>query len=298
MTKPALSFCVYAHSVGARSLSDLRHFVIDGFTDLGYNINFSERIEPGRIALVPDYFAGDAAKRLQDAKVEYVIIATEIPGKHPTSGAFLLNGNTTLDWPLRSAGFAKVAPGAKGILCMDPRPETLEAYRQFGVPVAPLGVGYSPSLHAEMTKCNPEQDLDFAFTGVPTPYRIEIISALRKKVVFGYQPGLLPVEQRNMMLRRARCNLALKLEANWPLPSFTRIMSLLHAERATLSDIPAFPSPPAELVPQCEPVDLIRDPAGLLAAATSLDPMIALEQLKDTRPAKKIVGEAWEQVMG
>lgn len=293
-----LALCLYNHSVGARSLFDMRHFLMDGFRDLGHDIVFNEAIEPGRVQILFDYFANDMAKRLLDSKVEYVIIATEIPKQHPDSKAFLLNGKTDLDWPLRSAGFAKVAPGAKGILSMDPRPETLEAYRQFGVPVAPLGVGYSPSLHAEMTKWNPEIDLDFAFTGVPTNYRLEIIAALRKKAVLGYQPGLLPPEQRNIMLRRARCNLALKLEADWPLPSFTRIMSLLHAERATLSDTPAFALPPAELVPQCEPVDLIRDPMGLLAAATSLDPMQALEQLKDTRPAAKVVGEAWEQVMG
>jgi len=298
MTKTPLAFCLYNHSVGARSLADLRHFMMDGFRDLGHDIVFNERIEPGRLHIVTEYFAGDLARKLLESKVEFVVIATEIPGKHPDSKAFLFNGRTDMDWPLRSAGFTQVAPKARGILCMDPRPETLEAYRQFGVPVAPLGVGYSPTLHAEMTKWNPEQDLDYAFTGVATPYRAEVLHAIRKKAVVGYQPGLLPHEQRNVMLRRAKCNLALKLAADWPLPSFTRIMSLLHAERAALSDVPTFTAPPAELIPQAEMVDLIRDPMGLLAAVTAIDPMLALEQLKDTRPAKKIVGEAWEQVMG
>lgn len=293
-----LALCFYNHSIGARSLFDMRHFLMDGFRDLGHDIVFNERIEPGRVHILFDYFSGDLARKLLESKVEFVIIATEIPGKHPESGAFLLNNRSDLDWGTRSSGFTHVAPKARGILSMDPRPETLDAYRQFGVPVAPLGVGYSPSLHAEMTKWNPEQDLDFAFTGVPTPYRLEIIAALRKKAILGYQPGLLPPEQRNIMLRRSRCNLALKLEADWPLPSFTRIMSLLHAERAALADMASFASPPAELIPCASMADLIRDPMGLLAAVTAADPMIALECLKDTRPAKLIVGEAWEQVMG
>jgi hypothetical protein len=92
--------------------------------------------------------------------------------------------------------------------------------------------------------------------------------------------------------------LALKLERDWPLPSFTRIMSLLHAERPALADVSGYTCPPVELVPQIEMADLIRDPAGVLEASQCGNPSLLLEQLKDTRPAAKVVGEAWEQVCG
>ena len=38
-----LSLCFYNHSIGARSLFDMRHFLMDGFQGLGHDIVFSER---------------------------------------------------------------------------------------------------------------------------------------------------------------------------------------------------------------------------------------------------------------
>lgn len=292
MTRP-VTISLFNHGVGARSLRDMCMFLTDGLTALGYDVAISERIEAGRLNIIFEYGGADFAQRIIDSGVEYGMILTEVPTKHPETGALMLNSRSDLDWPIRASQLPKVAERAAFRWSLDPRPETLETWRQFG-PTSYLGVGYSPSLHKAMAAVQCEPDLDFAFTGVPTGYRIATLDRLRKKAVVGYQPGLLTFEQRNVMLRRARCNLALKLEADWPLPSYTRIMSLLHAERLALSDITQWCSPPADLVMQVEPEALAADPYGILAAPFPLSPTDTLKLLAETRPAHKVIAEAWE----
>lgn len=285
MTRICLSY--FNHGVGARSLADMRHFLTDGLTALGHDVDVSERIETDRLMIVTDYFAGGMGQRLLDSGAEFAVIATEIPTRHPDSGAFQFNNRTDQDWPLRAVTFSHVAPKAKAILVMDPRPETLEAYRQFGVPVSYLGVGYSETLEREMLRWDAEPDLDFAFTGVSTPYRLEVLHALSKRYATGYQPGLLSFEARNIMLRRARCNLCLKLTEDWPLPSFTRIMATLHAGRPAIADQTRDDLAPSHLVRQ-------MDIRNITWPAEVADPMQALEILKDEYPAAKVVGSALE----
>jgi hypothetical protein len=293
MTKPKLHLSLFNHGVGARSLQDMRHFLLDGLQGLGYDVTWGERLETGRLNILWEYFSEDFSRRLLDSNVEYAIIATEVPHKRPESGALLLNNRSDLDWPLRSSQLPKVLEKAQFVWSLDPRPESLAVWREYA-PTSYLGVGYSPSLHAAMKEVDIEPDLDFAFTGVPTDYRVSILNELRKKTALGYQPGLLTFEQRNIMLRRAKCNLALRLDKDWPLPSYTRIMSLLHAERLAISDVTPWCSAPADLVPQIEPEALARDPYGVLSAPFPHTPSEALQQLADTRPAVRVVAEAWE----
>lgn len=287
---------LFNHGVGSRSLRDMTMFLTDGLTALGYDVTFGERLEVGKLNIVFEYFAGDAGRKLIDSGVEFGVIVTEVPHKHPESGALNLNQRFDLDWPLRASQLPIVAEKAAFLWSLDPRPETLATWRQYG-PTSYLGVGYSPSLHKAMqaVPMRPDwPDLDFAFTGVPTKYRIDTLDRLRKRAIVGYQPGLLTFEQRNVMLRRARCNLALKLEENWPLPSYTRLMSLLHAERLALSDVTEWCSPPADMVMQVEPEALAADPYGILAAPFPMSPQDALKHVAETRPAHKVVAEAWE----
>ena len=290
---PPITISLFNHGIGSRSLRDMCLFLTDGLSALGHDVTIGERLEAGRLNIIFEYTTQDIAQRLLDSGVEFGIIVTEVPMKHPESGAMLLNGRTDLDWPIRASQLPKVAERAAFLWSLDPRPETMAVWRQFA-PTSYLGVGYSPSLHKAMQAVQCEPDLDFVFTGVPTDYRLGVLDALRKKAVVGYQPGLLTFEQRNVMLRRARCNLALKLEKDWPLPSYTRIMSLLHAERPALADTTAWCSPPAEMVVQIEPEALCADPYGVLAAPFPMSPQDALRHLADTRPAHKVVAEAWD----
>lgn len=281
-----LSF--FNHAIGSRSLVDLRLFLMDGLTAMGHDITFGERIEPDRHQIFVDYFPPDVGKKILDSGVRYSVIATEVPYKHPESGAFLFNGGRVdLDWLPRAVGFQRVAEKADFIMALDPRPETLAIYREFA-PTSYLGVGYSKSLHDEMLRWVPEVDLDFAFSGVPTEYRINLLGKLSKKYSVGWIPGLLSFEQRNGMLRRSRCNLALKLDENWTLPSFTRLMSLIHAERPALADTTTIEYAPAQLVQQHPDIANLTFPLQLF------DPKDALEALRTERPAELIVRQAWE----
>lgn len=292
MSRP-VHISVFNHGVGARSLVDMRVFLTDGLSALGYDVTFGERIESGRLNLLFEYFSSDFGRRLLDSGATFGIIATEVPMRNE-QGVFLFNGGRTdLDWGMRASQFQIVAEKAEFIWAMDPREETLAMYRQFA-PTSYLGVGYSSSLHQAMRSIDIEPDLDFAFTGVVTEYRVQILDRLRKKAAVGYEPGLLTFERRNLMLRRAKCNLALKLEQGWPLPSFTRIMSLLHAERMALSDVTDWCSAPADLVPQIEPETLAADPYGVLAAPSPMTPLETILYLAETRPAAKVLAEAWE----
>ena len=277
--------CLFNHAVGVRSLMDLRVFLMDAFAEMGIDATWGERLDPDRFQLFIEYFAGDFAQRIQESGVEYGIIATEFPSKHPETGTFRFNERYDNDWAGRAVGFLKVAEKAKFILSLDPRPETLALYGEFA-PTRYLGVGYSPTLRAEMERLECEPDLDFSFTGPATQYRVDILNQLSKKHVVGWVPGLLSFTQRNQMLMRSRCNLCLKLTPDWPLPSFTRLMAVLHAKRPAIADVTSHHAP-SQLVVQRGDIADIRWPIELY------DPAQALDALASEYPAGRVLKDAW-----
>lgn len=113
-------------------------------------------------------------------------------------------------------------------------------------PTAFLEFGYSPLL-AGISMSPPE--IDFSYFGLVSPYRQAVLAELSRffKIV---APGrLISRQERDAIVSRTKFNLALKQTSDWPLPSATRLGSILHLEGAVLRDWTPIQTAQSSLVP-------------------------------------------------
>ncbi len=113
-------------------------------------------------------------------------------------------------------------------------------------PAAFIEFGYSPLL-ARVPVASPE--IDFSYFGLVSTYRQSVLDRLSRYFKI-FTPGrLISRTERDAITSRTKFNLVLKQTPEWPLPSPTRLSSILHGEGAILRDWTPVQTAQSSLVP-------------------------------------------------
>ena len=111
-------------------------------------------------------------------------------------------------------------------------PQNLEALNRYGR-ARFIEIGYSPLVPVPE---DVEPDIDFSYFGKRNPYRDKILNELARHFTVVVPDGTSDVAVRDRIVRRTRFNIMLKQSPDWPLPSATRLASILQLERAVVRD--------------------------------------------------------------
>lgn len=96
-----------------------------------------------------------------------------------------------------------------------------------------IEIGYSPLIGIPD---DVEPDIDFSYFGKMNPYRERILSDMARHFRVVAPGGTSNAAERDRIVRRTRFNIMLKQSPDWPLPSATRLASILQLERAVVRD--------------------------------------------------------------
>lgn len=94
-----------------------------------------------------------------------------------------------------------------------------------------------------------EPDIDFSFFGKRNAYRDKILNDMARHFRVVAPDNMVEVSVRDQIGRRTKFNIVLKQSPDWPLPSATRLASLLHLERAIVRDRASYETQQSRMVP-------------------------------------------------
>lgn len=219
--------CTSNHDpVGRSTLIDMSDWFTAGLTDLGHKVTSSDTyVEPNAINIFWECFNRIFKSRISKIGVKYGIIATEIPDGH----AF--NWRDEPHWNERFKAFLKVAKGASFIWTMVE--EAVPFYSKF-CPTAFVELGWSEKLIPSYIDTQPI--FDFSFFGLSTPYRVKIISQIRRYAHVEWPERMLTATEVGELIAHTRVGLSFKQSELWPIPSPTRLGRFIMAKRDIASE--------------------------------------------------------------
>jgi hypothetical protein len=124
-------------------------------------------------------------------------------------------------------------------------PQDLEILGRYA-PARFIEFGYSPVVQVPD---DVEPDIDFSFFGKRNAYRDKILNDLARYFRVVAPDDMVEVSARDQIGRRTKFNIVLKQSPDWPLPSPTRLASLLHLERAIVRDRASYETQQSRTVP-------------------------------------------------
>lgn len=233
---------------GKLTVFDLIEFCSVGLRELGHFVTIDDNlIAPDAINIFVEYFTDDLVNELEESKIVYGILATEIfDGKG-------FNWRREPEWLARWNNFEKAARNAAFIWAIFEN--SIQKYSEY----APTGLfefGYSDGLLPKKTFVKP--DTPFVFCGTRTPRRAEIIDRLRQHVKVVWPDKMLPSKDYFRLISRAQTALALKLDESWPTLSPSRIARLILARKNIVAENTNEIIRPANLLPRIpEGIDFV-----------------------------------------
>lgn len=234
-------FCTINHNApGKATLGDMYDWFSAGLKELGHRVAQGPYLDSGAVNVLWDNFRPGMGQILRESGVFYGIVATEIPDGQ---GGF--NWRRDEPWPTRWAAFPEVATGAAFIWSMIE--ESCSYYAGFG-PCAFIELGYSRHLVPPRSVRNTVPSVDFGFYGLSTPYREQVVAALRQHVTVAWPSRLPDTAAIQQFIATTRIGLNFRQSDQWPIPSPTRLGRYLHGKRLLVSEHTRVPTRQGELV--------------------------------------------------
>jgi len=281
--------CLVNHgSDGRDSITDSLTWVQAGLEENGHQVTVSDTAaERGAINIFWEFFLPELAEQLVSSKLEYGIIATEIPDG---TG---FNTRTDIAWINRWQSFQTAAAGARFIWCMNEL--SIEAYSQFAR-TAYLEFGFTERLVPSTPRARPTYD--FSFTGLPFDYRLGMLQALARRASVTYAGGIVSYAEQSGILRSGRVGLALKQTPAWQWPSISRIGRLVHESIPVAAEWTSVQIGVSRLVPQpAEGEDFVEFAISRLSLNLEAEAAQILERYRAT-PMQRCMARALEQTLG
>ncbi|NWB87265.1 hypothetical protein [Pseudomonas gingeri] len=276
------------HEVGKSTLVDMADWFQAGLLELGHKVTFSRtHVEKSAINIFWEYFEPGMLAEIVRSKIDYGIIATEIPdGKG-------FNWRDEPEWVTRFQTFAEVARNAKFIWTMVE--SSVPFYSRF-CPAAYIELGFSEHLIPASLNKNPT--VDFCFFGLRTPYREKVVEQLGKHASVEWPQNFLSPAGVIELIGNSRIGLNFKQSAQWPIPSPTRLGRLMMAKRVVAAEyVPVF-TRQGEIAGICpETIPFHEYALSLLNFAWRQRADAVFERYKATLPMKLIMEKVLDSTM-
>ena len=275
------------NSHGKATLSDMIQWFEAGLTALGHDVTIGDRLAPGAVNLVWEYFSPGQGQWLRESGVVYGIVGTEIPDG---SG---FNWRRDGDWSKRWQSFKEAAAGARFIWSMVE--SAVPDYASFA-PTAYMELGFSERLVPYEARWDPEYD--FGFFGVITPHREDVLAKIARHYTVRTPAKLLPPGELSAFIARCRIGLCFKQSPEWPIPSPTRLGRLLHAKRGIACEYVPVATRQGSLVPIASPdADFADFCLERLNGPWRRDAEDALERYRNLMPMRQIMERALDETL-
>ena len=234
-------------------LSDMATYLRCVFEELGHEFEFNAHLTPDACNIVIEFFNDDSGASVVNAirgGFDVIVIATEFVTGNTFNhfGHQAGEGDGWYDdhakWQIRYNNFRRVADLCRGVWSLSS--DALDTYRTI-VPEQKLHLiptGYTDGFATVRQRANERKNIDFLFTGMPTPWRNAILNKLRS-VGAGVMVAshLTPPFIRDDLIARAKVCLNLRQYSGWKYPSTMRYFYHLMNESYLLSERCEFGSP-------------------------------------------------------